>query len=72
MLSTGFVILDLDPFIGDLQNKAKRLLSQPPKAPKDLTYLRYSSIDTALLNSTTPNTVFYETEKTYLQGKIYS
>lgn len=43
MLSTGFVILDLDPIIGDLQRKAARLLSQPPEAPKDLTYQRYLS-----------------------------
>jgi len=43
MLSTGFVVLDLDPVIGDLQNKAERLLSQPPEAPKDLTYQRYLS-----------------------------
>jgi len=43
MLATGFVVLDLDPVIGDLQSKAKRLLSQPPAAPQYLTYQRYSS-----------------------------
>jgi predicted nucleotidyltransferase len=43
MLSTGFVILDLDPVIGELQNKAEKLLLQPPEAPKDLTYQRYLS-----------------------------
>lgn len=43
MLSTGFVVLDLDPVIDHLQNKAEILLSQPPEVPKDLTYQRYSS-----------------------------
>ena len=43
MLATGFVVLDLDPVIGDLQSKARRLLSQPPAAPPYLTYQRYSS-----------------------------
>ena len=43
MLATGFVVLDLDPVIGDLQSKAKRLLSQPPAAPQHLAYQRYSS-----------------------------
>jgi len=43
MLATGFVVLDLDPVIGDLQNKAERVLSQPPEAPQNLTYQRYSS-----------------------------
>ena len=41
MLATGFVILDLDPIIGQLQEKAVRLLSQPPEAPSDLIYQRY-------------------------------
>jgi predicted nucleotidyltransferase len=43
MLSTGFVVLNLDPVIGDLLSKAERLLSQPPEAPQDLTYQRYLS-----------------------------
>ena len=42
MLSTGFVILDLDPVIGELVHKAENLLSQPPAAPENLTYQRYS------------------------------
>lgn len=41
MLSTGFVILNLDPVIGELRRKAEKLLSYPPEAPKDLTYQRY-------------------------------
>ncbi|HNT74288.1 MAG TPA: hypothetical protein PKH77_04615 [Anaerolineae bacterium] len=43
MLATGFVVLDLDPVIGDLQSQAKRLLSQPPAAPQYLTYQKYLS-----------------------------
>lgn len=43
MLATGFVVLDIDPVIGELQIKAERLLSQPPEKPKDLTYQRYLS-----------------------------
>ncbi len=42
MLATGFVVLDLDPVLGELQSKARRLLSQPPAAPRYLTYQRYS------------------------------
>ncbi len=41
MLSTGFVILDLDPVVGELRSQAGRLLSHPPETPKDLTYPRY-------------------------------
>ncbi|MFC1997911.1 hypothetical protein ACFLXI_09985, partial [Chloroflexota bacterium] len=41
MLATGFVILDIDPVIQDLIQKAKRLMAQPPAAPKDLTTHRY-------------------------------
>ena len=42
MLSTGFVVLDLDPVITELQKQARRLLSHPPEAPADMTFLRYS------------------------------
>jgi hypothetical protein len=46
MLSTGFVILKLDPIIDELQRKAEEMLANPPEAPADLTPLRYM---TALL-----------------------
>lgn len=42
MFATGFVVLELDPVIGDLQSKANRLLSQPPAAPLNLTFQRYA------------------------------
>jgi len=41
MLATGFVVLDIDPVIRELQKKAERLLLQPPEAPKDLTTPKY-------------------------------
>jgi predicted nucleotidyltransferase len=41
MLATGYVILDLDPIVAELQKKAKAHLSKPPDAPKDLTMRRY-------------------------------
>ena len=37
MLATGFVILNLDPVIDELRQKAASLLTQPPAAPDDLT-----------------------------------
>lgn len=41
MLSTGFVILDIDPMIKKLQKKAEELFLEPPEAPKELIYQRY-------------------------------
>jgi hypothetical protein len=43
MLSTGFVILKLDPIIDQLRAKAAEMLANPPEAPADLTPLRYMS-----------------------------
>jgi len=36
MLASGFVILQLDPVISELREKAEHLLGQPPEAPKNL------------------------------------
>jgi hypothetical protein len=41
MLATGFVILNLDPVIDELRQKAVGLLTRPPAAPDDLTMPRY-------------------------------
>lgn len=41
MLATGFVVLDLDPVIHELREKAGSLLGQPPPAPEDLTIHKY-------------------------------
>ena len=41
MLSTGFVILDIDPIIKKLQKKAEGFLLAPPEAPQALIYQRY-------------------------------
>jgi hypothetical protein len=41
MLATGFVILNLHPVVDELIQQAKILLSNPPAAPKDLTFQRY-------------------------------
>ena len=41
MLATGFVILERDPVVGQLREKAGNLLANPPGAPRDLTYQRY-------------------------------
>jgi hypothetical protein len=41
MLVTGFVILEQDPILTELRQKAKSLLAQPPEAPQDLTFQRY-------------------------------
>ena len=41
MLATGFVVLQLDPVIDELREKAVSLLKQPPEAPKDMTMPRY-------------------------------
>jgi predicted nucleotidyltransferase len=41
MLSTGFVILDTDPMIEKLRQKAEGFLLAPPAAPRELIYQRY-------------------------------
>ncbi len=41
MFVTGFVILNLDPVIGELQAEAQTYLANPPAAPMNLTYQRY-------------------------------
>ena len=41
MLSTGYVILDIDPIIRILQQKAEGYLLEPPEAPQELIYQRY-------------------------------
>ena len=41
MLSSGFVVLKLDPIIDELQAKAQEQLKNPPARPTDLTSPRY-------------------------------
>jgi predicted nucleotidyltransferase len=42
MLSTGFVILELDPEIAELRQEAIRILNDPPQAnPEKLFFMRY-------------------------------
>lgn len=43
MLATGHVVLELDPEVKTLQEKARKWISSPPEKPKDLTMARYGA-----------------------------
>jgi hypothetical protein len=74
MLATGFVILNLDPIIDELREKAKHNLSLPPEAPPDLAPFRYfpallfeDAIDVAETDLATSQMILFQAVNEMLQ-----